>query len=215
MESSLVGRISLIGMSGCGKTVISSKLEREAAWRAFHCDDLISSKLKPTLTQGLSETAALSAWMGQPYSKGFRQRQQIYLDTERSVVNESLAQISASDSAQHPCVLDTTGSVIYLGDDIAQQLRAATTVVYLKVAASEQDRMLEQYFRDPKPVVWADLYQPLSGEDPERALRRCYSELCRWRAAQYERWAHVVIPVSIESLAEISANSFLESVKGR
>lgn len=214
MES-LEGRISLVGMSGCGKTVISSKLERDAGWRAFHCDDLIAVKLRSLLPDASSETAALSAWMGQPYSKGFQSRQKQYLDVEREVVNEALAEISAATTGDGPMLLDTTGSVIYLGDDIAQQLRATTTVVYLKVAAAEHERMLERYFADPKPVIWADLYQPRSGEDPELALRRCYPDLLRWRAAQYERWAHVVIPVSIESLMELTAESFLESVAER
>ncbi len=212
MES-LEGRISLVGMSGCGKTVVSSKLERDAGWRTFHCDDLIAERLRELLPNAASETAALSAWMGQPYSKGFQGRQKQYLDVERQVVDEALAQIAAGSDG--PVVLDTTGSVIYLGDDVAQQLRAATTVVYLKVAATEHDRMLERYFADPKPVIWADLYQPRSGEDPELALRRCYPELLRWRAAQYERWAHVVIPVSIESLMQLTAESFLESVAER
>lgn len=213
MQSRLEGRISLVGMSGCGKTVVSTKLERDAGWQALHCDDLIAEKLVGVLPAAATDANALSAWMGQPYTKGFEQRQKQYLDLERAVVDESLAKMEATDAGA--IVLDTTGSVIYLGDDVAQRIRASTTVVYLKVSPAEQDRMLERYFSDPKPVIWAELYQPRSGEDPEVALRRCYSDLCRWRAAQYERWAHVVIPVSIQSLAELTAESFLESIVGQ
>lgn len=187
--------ITLLGMSGVGKTYWSKQLE-DLGWQRICCDDLIGKQL------GIAGIGNVADWMGQPYTEGYNERQQRYLDIERSVMESILSEIKSTPEKK--LVIDTTGGVIYTGDDICQRLQISTTTVYIKLDQSHYAAMLQRYLADPKPVVWGQHYhEPISVS---------YPELLEYRAAQYARYATVTLPYTVTSQPSFSVNDFLDAI---
>ena len=70
--------------------------------------------------------------MGFPYESQYKQRESKYLACEVEVLIEVLEYLeSGQNNPEENVVVDTTGSVIYTGDEILRRLRRTTTVVYL------------------------------------------------------------------------------------
>jgi shikimate kinase len=174
--------LSLIGMSNVGKTHWSRKLEALGFVR-YGCDDEIERVL------GVDD---LAAWMGFPDSPTYRAREKEYLDAEVSVMRSVLDRL---DGIAVDVVIDTTGSVVYLGDGLLDELRARTKIVYLRASDGAVAAMAEKYFACPKPVVWGDAFIPSTDEARDETLRRCYPALLAWRDERYARLAHLTIPV--------------------
>ena len=164
--------ISLIGMSGSGKTYWSKKLAQNGFTRIC-VDDLIENKLFSNLLKmGYQGIAGVAKWMGQPYEPKFKENQSYYLKAEKQIMQKILSQIKSNSFGYRVAkniVIDTTGSVIYLGSGIGLALKKYTTVVYLKIAKSEQDEMFKQYLKDPKPVIWGASCRKSKGERNEAA----------------------------------------------
>ncbi len=96
----------------------------------------------------------------------------------------------ASDSPQ---LVDTTGSVVYLGPALLERLRGATRVVYLRTPREAHEEMRARYLAEPKPVVWSDAWGPAAGETEAESLARCYEGLLAQLDARYLALAHVVV----------------------
>src|SRR5215813_12489983 len=110
-----------------------------------------------------------------------------------------------SDLAKDPkreLILDTTGSVIYTGNNILFRLRRQMTVIYIAASADEQQLLIERYLQDPKPVLWRGAFQPRPGEIPPDTVARCYPALIAARRQSYQALAHLTVPTA--SLREIS-----------
>ncbi len=136
----------------------------------------------------------LGEWMGFPYEKNYTSRESQYLACERQVITEIIEQLERNgDGPGENVVVDTTGSVIYAGDDIVSNLRSLTTVVYFPVPLEVQAQMLKQYMAAPRPVLWRELFSKHPGETNEQALARCYPDLLRSRETLYRRYADVSI----------------------
>jgi len=136
----------------------------------------------------------LGEWMGFPYEKNYTSRESQYLACEKKVVTEIIEHLERNDdSPGESVVVDTTGSVIYAGDDIVSKLRRLTTFVYFPVPSEVQAQMLKQYVATPRPVLWRELFRKSSEETNEQALARCYPDLLRSREALYQRYADVSI----------------------
>ncbi|MBL0714612.1 MAG: hypothetical protein JJV98_13015, partial [Desulfosarcina sp.] len=108
-------RIALIGMSGAGKSYWSHRLV-QIGFERFGCDDHIGRGLAKNLGLADSSLEGLGQWMGFPYEAGFADREAQYLDLERRVLSRFLSELARRPA--HPTasfVIDTTGSVIYLG----------------------------------------------------------------------------------------------------
>ena len=136
----------------------------------------------------------LGEWMGFPYEKNYANRESQYLACERQVVTEITEQLERNgDGPGKNVVVDTTGSVIYAGDDIVSKLRSLTTIVYFPVPLEVQAQMLKQYMATPRPVLWRELFSKHPGETNEQALARCYPDLLRSRETLYQRYADVSI----------------------
>lgn len=181
--------ITLIGMSNAGK----SYWRRELAQHGFSpycCDDEIEKLLGPILTdggyQGIEDVAR---WMGLPHEEYSRERQRRYLTQELLVMWKAMRQLRG----ERKLVIDSTGSVIYTGEQVRKNLRARSLVVLIDVPQSMQDEMYRQFLAKPKPVIWGDVYAPLPGESPEAALARCYPILLQTRNELYHKWAYVVV----------------------
>jgi hypothetical protein len=115
-------------------------------------------------------------------------------------------------------ILDTSGSVIYTGNNILMRLRRQMTVVYLAASAQEQQLLIERYLTDPKPVLWRGAFQPKAGESPRETVARCYPALIAARRQSYEALAHCTVPVAdLQALSrgDDAAAAFLGKVRER
>jgi shikimate kinase len=195
-------------MSGAGKTHWSQKLAA-AGLRVISIDDRIEKKLGPELAAGgYIGIGGVAAWMGWPDQPAYREREQKYLTAEIESMDEVLNEIEASGG--EGILLDTTGSVVYAGDEICRRMQALTTVVYLAVPAAEEENLIARYLSDPKPVLWGDQFEQRPGESAKDAVARCYPQLIANRKKLYERYANRVVSLAKLEGMRLDARGFLE-----
>jgi shikimate kinase len=191
-EPSLPLRLALVGMSGTGKSFWTKKLATEG-WTAISCDDRIERNLAPRLAAaGHSGINGVAAWMGWPDSAKY-----------------------AEQKPEKPLVLDTTGSVIYTGNNLLLRLRRRMTVVYLAASAEEQQLLIERYLSDPKPVLWRGAFQPKRGESPNETVARCYPTLIAARRQGYEALAHCTLQVTELHDPAFDVKAFLSKIRSQ
>lgn len=184
-------RIALIGMSGTGKSFWSQRLAQNGFER-FGCDDHIGRRLVQRLGLGDSSIEAIGRWMGLPYEAGYKERERQYLELEHRVLADFLDALALqAEAPAPPCVIDTTGSVIYLAHELLERLGRMTVVVHLAAAPEKRQTLLSAYRSRPRPVVWHGHFQPQPGEAPAAALSRCYMNLFDDRDRRYRRHAHL------------------------
>jgi shikimate kinase len=183
--------LSLIGMSGSGKSYWSAKLT-ERGFRRFCCDDMITDKLAPALSRRDGTGMDLGEWMGFPYEPRYKEREAKYLACEIAVIGEILDYL-CGNKPEEKVVVDTTGSVIYAGEDILGRLRSTTLVVHLATPPEIKEKMLQVYADHPRPVLWRDIFSKQQKETNEEALGRCYPFLLSFRERLYGKHAHVAI----------------------
>jgi hypothetical protein len=109
-------------------------------------------------------------------------------------------------------VLDTTGSVIYTGNNLLMRLRRQMTIVHLAASADEQQLLIERYLNDPKPVLWRGAFQPRAGEKPHDTVARCYPALIAARRQSYAALAHCTLQVAALREAALDALAFLKMI---
>jgi len=187
-------RLALIGMSGAGKSYWTTRIAA-AGYPAISCDTQIESRLKPALdARAHSGINGVAAWMGWPHLSTYADREAAYLSEEIAVLDEVLT--SLEKNPERDLVLDTTGSVIYVGNHLLHRLRKQMLVVYLAASRDEQQLLIQRYLEDPKPVLWRGAFQARAGEDPKATVARCYPVLIGARRQSYEALAHCSIPVA-------------------
>jgi shikimate kinase len=186
-------RFSLVGMSGSGKSFWSEKLSRRG-FRRICCDDLIAARLAAELGAEGGSIAAVGRWMGFPFERQYKEREASYLASEVEVMAQILEDSSKrAGNFDEDIVIDTTGSVIYTGKETLLKLRQDTTVVHLATPLEIQKMMLRTYMKNPRPVLWREVFSKRPGETNEQALERCYPRLLTSRERQYQELAHVAI----------------------
>ena len=189
-ENKLV--LSFVGMSNIGKTYWSEKLT-ELDFKHLDCDNLIKNKLvlelKTHWRAGLSD---VSHWMGQPYDKRFSTNQRKYLKLEREIMKNIFSNLGNINKKN--IVIGVTGSVVHLGDSICSELKKKALVVYIKEHDSMHVGMFEYYMKNPKPVVFGNIFKPKKEETREATLERCYKKLLNQRSKLYTKYADVIIP---------------------
>lgn len=186
-------RISLIGMSGAGKSQWSRRLEARG-FKRYSCDDRILAELFPTAPDKSDAVQLLGRWMGFPFEDGYSAREATYLQHEIAVLAAILRELETSCSdAAADVVVDTTGSVVYSGEELLGRLKAATVLVHLAVPAEVRGKLLADYLADPRPVLWRGIFHKRPEESDEQALRRCYSLLLTSREELYRQSADLTI----------------------
>jgi shikimate kinase len=201
-------RLALIGMSGAGKTFWTRRLA-SSGHPAISCDDRIETKLAPRLASGgHAGINGVAAWMGWPNTSTYLQRETEYLTEEIGALDEILSDLERH--RENSLVLDTTGSVIYTGNNLLMRLRRQMTVVYLAASAEERGLMIERYLKDPKPVLWRGAFQAKGKETPLETVARCYPNLIAARRQSYEALAHCTLQVA--ELRELSPSGAKEDV---
>ena len=209
-----VMRVSLIGMAGSGKSFWSKKLAQHG-FRRFCCDDLIAAKLAPDLTGPDGTTMEMGTWMGFPYERHYKKRESTYLTYEMEVLIEILDYLAGhKNTREENIVIDTTGSVIYTGEEILQKLCRHTTAIYLLTPPEIQERLLNAYISKPHPMLWRDSFSKKSGETNQEALARCYPQLLSARKRLYARYADVEIDYYRRNEKGFSVTDFLHIVQG-
>jgi shikimate kinase len=200
-------------MSGAGKSHWAQTLAG-AGFSVISIDDRIEAKLAPELAAGgYRGIGGVAAWMGWPDQPAYRDREKKYLECEVESMSEALDEIQASDS--EGTVLDTTGSVVYTGEDICRRMQNLSTVVYLEATPAEEELLIARYLSDPKPVLWSDHFAPLSGESARETVARCYPQLIAHRKQMYERYAHRILSMDHLREARPGARGFLELLEGQ
>jgi len=206
-------RLALIGMSGAGKTFWTKKLAA-SQYPAISCDDRIEHKLAPRLTAGgYVGINGVAAWMGWPDSATYAERESEYLAEEIHTLDEILMELEKQP--EKSLVLDTTGSVIYTGNNLLMRLRRQVTIVHLAVSAQEQQLLIERYLNDPKPVLWRGAFQARAGEKPRETVARCYPALIAARRQSYEALAHCTLQVAALRDGSLDAASFLKMIQDK
>lgn len=170
--------LSLIGMSGVGKSSWSRSLEA-AGFRRRDCGAEIANEL------GVGDD--VGTWLGQPYDPGFEEREARFLAAEARVLDRVLEELG--EMRDDRVVIDTTGSVLYLDGALTDRLRAKTTVIHLASSRESRGRMFAGYLASMRPVVWRGGFRTRPGETEEAALRRCYPLLLDSREEQYRALA--------------------------
>ncbi len=212
-------RLTLAGMSGAGKSYWTKRLAAENI-PTISCDDQIEARLARTLQQGgYHGINGVAAWMGWPDSPTYAERESQYLAEEIASLDEVLT--SMEQDRQRELVLDTTGSVIYTGNNLLFRLRKLTTVVYLAASSEEQQLLILRYLQDPKPVLWRGAFQPRAQETPADTVARCYPALLAARRHGYQALAHCTIAVAelrelsekAEARGQTAGAAFLEKVR--
>lgn len=205
-------RITLVGMSGSGKSFWSAMLAEEG-FRRYCCDDLIAQKLSNELGEIEGSQTDLGKWMGFPYDPGYEERESMYLACEVEVLQEVLDMLSSRRRVSgEKVVVDSTGSVIHGGAEILSGLRKQTTVVHLATPPEVRRVMLENYMSKPRPVLWRGRFHRKPGESNGEALARCYPELLVYRERLYEELAHVTVPYEQHHGKRHGVGEFLQRV---
>ncbi len=206
-------KLSLIGMSGAGKSYWSQKLAA-AGFRVISIDDRIEKKLAPELTVGGHRgIGGVAAWMGWPNQPTYREREKKYLECEVKSMAEAMDEIQVS--GEEGTILDTTGSVVYSGEEVCRQMQSLTTVVYLEASPAEEKLLIARYLSDPKPVLWGDQFDQRPGEFTQDSIARCYPTLIAHRKKLYERYAHRIISMDLLWNVNLDARGFLELLEGQ
>ena len=206
-------RLSLIGMSGSGKSHWSMRLA-EIGFHRFCCDEMIARNLSAELTRADGTVMDLGEWMGFPYEYNYKEREARYLTYEIKVLDEIIGYVA--DSARDPgenIIVDTTGSVIYTGERVLKKLCLHTTVVHFSTPFEVQEGMLDVYKAQPRPILWRDLFSKEPDEAIEKALARCYPELLSSRERLYEKYADVTIDYYTRNQDSFGVNDFLREIE--
>ncbi len=201
-------KISLIGMSGSGKSYWSKQLVK-SGFKRICCDDLIEEKLSKDLKKlGFSGIADVSRWMGQPYESRSLHASKQYLELENLVIDEICSKLDREKKV----VIDTTGSVIYINALTLKKLTTLTKTIYLQVPSSAKKEMYDLYMKDLKPVIWGTSFNRKSGESGPGALKRCYPDLLEYRSNIYEKLAHITMDYSKLRSRNFSVEKFIEII---
>lgn len=177
-------------MSGSGKSYWSKKLQLAGYYRIC-CDDLIEKKLSKELVKlGFRGIQDVASWMGQPYERRHKRASETYLRFEKETLDKAIQELP---SMKKNVVIDTTGSVIYIGKRTLDALKKQTTIVFLNVPETVKNEMYKLYLKDPKPVVWGKSFKKNYGESNLAALARCYPTLLKYRTLLYQLFADITM----------------------
>ena len=156
--------VTLIGMSGAGKSHISCQLEGWG-WYNYSCDYIIGADyLKDELpnaedfsTEDISALSEYLGRLGSPDHGGFlldkfKQRQKAYYDAEVSAL---FAMGEVLEKAQTDFVHDSTGSLCEIvNEEVMEKIGQETLFVYLKTDEVEERKVLQRAYDYPKPLFF-------------------------------------------------------------
>lgn len=207
--------ISLIGMSGSGKTFWAKKLEKEG-FKRFSIDDLLEAALEKKLSKlGYFGLDGVSKWMGQPFDTQYKKTSKAILALEEKNIEDVFDQVEAYLNSSQNIVVDTPGSIIYHKKEILNRLTKMTKIIYLKISQKAIKLQYEIYLNDPKPVIWGNIFKPEKGENNLQALARCYPKLLKYREARYLKLADFTLDSSILRNPSFTVEKFITEINSK
>lgn len=167
-------------MSNIGKSHWARRLKHDHGFEHFEVDDRIQENLS------LNSIARSASWMGHPYDTGYADKAEKYLTLESEMTQ--LAEEIAGN-----VVIDTTGSVIYLDDELQKALKDKCLVVYLRAQKDDLERLETRFTTSPKPLIWGDHYHEIEGVDNHSAMMSLYPSLLKKRDRMYAAISDIVV----------------------
>lgn len=207
-------QLTLIGMSGCGKSHWSKALVQQG-FKRFSCDELIARKLQACLTKPEGGVMELGEWMGFPFHSGYQDREKRYLALEGEVVSDIAQDFESGKLNNTDLVVDSTGSLIYLDTGLLKRLKEYTTFVYIYSPPSLWSEMILLYSSNPRPVLWNGMYYKRRKETNEQAMARCYRDLIVSRDRLYSQYADIIVSAERLRGGYFDASGLLREIKSK
>ena len=126
-------KIALIGMSNVGKSYTAKRLAKHYEFSLIEVDTLIRKNM------GHKSMKDFAEWQGQPFTNGYAEREEI------SIEKETIATKKAISSKKSNTLIDTTGSVIYVKENVLEELVNNFYVVYIQVHEDHIERLKNDY----------------------------------------------------------------------
>ena len=194
-------KVAFIGMSNIGKSYTAMRLATKYDFSLIEVDKIIWENL------GHESMDAFAQWQGHPYTDGYAERE------KHSIALETNATRKALKTDKRNPMIDTTGSVIYTAEDVLHELRQDYYIVYIQAMEDHLERLKVQYFKHPKPLVWAGHYKKLEGKTETQSILDCYPKLLASRGKAYAKQADVTLPSTIILNPDISIEEIFEALK--
>ncbi len=185
-------KIAFIGMSNIGKSYTALRLATRYEFNLIEVDKIIWENL------GHDSMEAFAQWQGHPYTQGYSERER------ESIALESQATRAALNTQEQNPMIDTTGSVIYVDQEVLKKLKQDYYVVYIEAMQDHIERLKVQYFKHPKPLIWAGHYKKVDGLSESESILQCYPKLLESRAKSYAKLADVTLPSTMILNADVS-----------
>ena len=110
-------------------------------------------------------------------------------------------------------MIDTTGSVIYTDEDVLKYLRQNYYIVYIEAMEDHLERLKVQYFKHPKPLVWAGHYEKLEGKTKIESILECYPKLLTSRGKAYAQQADATVSSTMILNPDVKIENIFEALK--
>lgn len=194
-------KIAFIGMSNIGKSYTAKRLQSAYTFDVIEIDDLIIKEL------GKTSMAEFAAWQGQPYEPGYAKRE------TRSVELETNAVAKALSMTQKNTLIDTPGSVIYTNPKVLGKLKRECLIVYIRAQVTDIDRLKNDYFENPKPLIWRGHYKPKTSLNDFENVMNCFPNLLQSRSEAYADLADVTLDADFIIDPNTSPQDLFEAIK--
>ena len=194
-------KIAFIGMSNIGKSYTALRLATRYEFNLIEVDKIIWENL------GHDSMEAFAQWQGHPYTQGYSERER------ESIALESQATRAALNTQEQNPMIDTTGSVIYVNQDVLKKLKQDYYVVYIEAMQDHVERLKVQYFKHPKPLIWAGHYKKIDGLSESESILQCYPKLLESRAESYAKLADVTLPSTMILNADVSIENIYAALE--
>jgi len=201
--------LTLIGMSGVGKTYFSMKLA-EWGWGHYSCDVEIGKDLLGLDREmKAADISALNDFLGLPgdEAKGglplqeYKRRQRLYKNAEIVSLMRLGRKTREAHSNCQNFVNDSTGSLCEItNDDVIDFVGKHTKVVYIRGSGAQEEALLQRAKDYPKPIYyppalfdgWVEEYCTHAGAtdstqmDPVEFSRWVFPRLLKARLPKYQ-----------------------------
>jgi shikimate kinase len=200
-----------IGMSGIGKSYWTKQLG-QIGFTAIDCDAKVIAEVSKQVNIPFSTLSEAGTWMQLPNQEGFEQREALFMQCEKQVIERAIdailnKKIAALSNSRY--ILDMGGSAIYIGDDILSKLKQNLLLIYFDVSEEVYETMLQNYFANPCPVIWQGKFKRNISQNLADNFLECYANLINYRRNIYLNLADIVIPYGIHRQPNWKPEDFL------
>jgi len=194
-------KVAFIGMSNIGKSYTAMRLATKYDFSLIEVDKIIWENLDHDSMDAFAE------WQGHPYTDGYAEREKHSISLETEATRKALR------TDRHNPMIDTTGSVIYTDEDVLKALRNEFYVVYIEAMEDHLERLKVQYFKQPKPLVWAGHYEKLDGMTETESILECYPKLLASRGLAYAEQADTTLPSTMILNPDVNIEDIFTALK--